>query len=51
MCAKHTGNYWIKNKNSIAIILCSIEENKRGSYLFSIDKFIEILVSRQRNNR
>ena len=38
---KHTGNYWTKNKNPIAIMLCSIEKNERWLCLFSIDKFME----------
>jgi len=51
MYLKYTNNASIKNKIYIVIVLYSIEKNNRELYLFSIDKFIEKLVSRQRNNR
>ena len=48
---KHTGNDLTKNKNYKVLILCFIKKNERGLCLFSIDKFMAKLVSRQRGNR
>jgi len=45
---KHTGNDLTKNKNYKVLILCFIKKNERRLCLFSIDKFMAKLVSRQR---